>query len=308
VVLTIDPAWRLRQALGLRADSAEQRVALHPPASGELWAAMLDVRATLDEAVRTYGDRGIQQRVLDHPIYGTIADSLAGMQELMAVERIHQLARHGFDNIVVDTAPSRHAFEFLDKPSSFAELAGSNWVRLIGRTYKLVEATGLLTLGRATMEVYRRVESILGAALVSQVLDFYSVFVSIAEGYSDRARSTTAMMRDPAVTDFRAVSVPGKALRDARFFAEGLAERKLPTGPFYVNRVWQLDPGGAAVGGVAGDVLAWYEGVRASQREAVAGVQAEFGGRFPGIVTLPELDQDVAGIGELESMAMLTGV
>ncbi len=305
VVLTIDPAWRLRQALGLKAESVEQRVELDPPPAGELWAAMLDVRATLDEAVRTHGDRGIQERILNHPIYGTIADSLSGMQELMAVERIDQLARHGFDNIVVDTAPSRHAFEFLDKPSAFAELAGSNWVKLIGRTYKFVEATGLLSLGRATMDVYRRVESILGATLVSQVLDFYSIFVSIAEGYAERARGTTALFRNPQVTDFRVVSTPGKAIRDATFFADALGERNLSMGAFYINRVWRLEPGPVQAHGAAAEVLDWYEGVRLSHQAAVDTLTAEFGARVANIVTLPELDGDVEGVAELERIAQL---
>src|SRR5205823_257193 len=103
LVLTIDPALRLRTALHLKEGTLEQRVALDPPASGELWAALLDVRATLDEAVRLYGSSDSQvDRILKHPIYATIADSLSGMQELMAVERIDQLARRGFEHIVVD--------------------------------------------------------------------------------------------------------------------------------------------------------------------------------------------------------------
>jgi anion-transporting ArsA/GET3 family ATPase len=131
LVLTIDPAWRLRSALRLQEGSLEQRVELAPPAPAELWAALLDVRATLDDAVRLYAPAARIDRILTHPIYATIADSLAGMQELMAVERIDQLGRRGFDNIVVDTAPSRHALEFLDKPMFFAQLVSSPWVKLV---------------------------------------------------------------------------------------------------------------------------------------------------------------------------------
>jgi len=93
LVLTIDPALRLRTTLHLKEGFLEQNVPLDPPASGELWAALLDVRATLDEAVRLYGKSSTADRILNHPIYATIADSLVGMQELMAVERIDQLAR-----------------------------------------------------------------------------------------------------------------------------------------------------------------------------------------------------------------------
>src|SRR5439155_6527666 len=194
LVLTIDPALRLRTTLRLKEGVLEQLVPLDPPAKGELWAALLNVRATLDDAVRLYGKSSTVDRILKHPIYATIADSLVGMQELMAVERIDQLTRRGFEHIVVDTAPSRHALEFLDKPLFFSDLAGSGWVKAVGRTYKFVAGTGMMTLGRKTIDLYARAESILGANLVRQILDFYSLFVSIAEGYAERAEKTVAML------------------------------------------------------------------------------------------------------------------
>src|SRR5262249_14856289 len=89
LVLTTDPSHRLRTALGLKDGLLEQRVPVED-AKGELWAALLDVNATLDEAVRLYGRPGDQARILQHPIYRTIASSLSGMQELMAVERMDQ--------------------------------------------------------------------------------------------------------------------------------------------------------------------------------------------------------------------------
>src|SRR5262245_61747275 len=222
LVLTIDPALRLRTALDLKDGLNEQIVPLDPAPSGELWAALLDVRATLDEAVRISGKKENIDRVLSHPIYATIADSLVGMQELMAVERIDQLSKRGFEHIIVDTAPSRHAFEFLDKPMFFSELAESGWVKLVGRTYKFVAGTGMMTLGRKTVDLYARAEEILGANLVRQVLDFYSLFVSIAEGYAERARATVELLKDPNITDFRVVTTPQKAMRDARFFHDSL--------------------------------------------------------------------------------------
>jgi anion-transporting ArsA/GET3 family ATPase len=97
LVLTIDPAMRLRTALNLQARTLEQLVPIQPPGKGELWAALLDVRATLDDAVNMYAKRGNVDRILNHPIYAQIADSLVGMQELMAVERIDQLRRRGFE-------------------------------------------------------------------------------------------------------------------------------------------------------------------------------------------------------------------
>jgi len=303
LVLTIDPALRLRTTLHLKDDVLEQIVPLDPPAKGELWAALLNVRATLDDAVRLYGKSSTADRILKHPIYATIADSLVGMQELMAVERIDQLARRGFEHIVVDTAPSRHALEFLDKPMFFSDLAGSGWVKAVGRTYKIVERTGMLSLGRKTVDLYARAESILGANLVRQVLDFYSLFVSIAEGYAERAVKTVAMLKDPAVTEFRVVTTPQKALRDARFFHEALSSRNFPIGALYVNRVWGLEPGPQFPEGIARRVMDWYKSVRASHVAAVEEVTASYRHVIPRIASLPELERDVDGLSALERIA-----
>ena len=303
LVLTIDPALRLRTTLHLKAGVLEQMVPLDPPAKGELWAALLDVRATLDDAVRLYGKSSTADRILQHPIYATIADSLAGMQELMAVERIDQLVGRGFEHIVVDTAPSRHALEFLEKPMFFSELVGSGWVKLVGRTYKFVAGTGMMTLGRKTIDLYARAESILGANLVRQVLDFYSLFVSIAEGYAERAQKTVALLKDPSVTEFRVVTTPQKAVRDAQFFHEALSSRRFPIGALYVNRVWGLEPGPEFPEGLARRVMDWYKSVRVSHVAAVEEVTARYRAEIPRIVSLPELEQDVDGLGALERIA-----
>jgi anion-transporting ArsA/GET3 family ATPase len=303
LVLTIDPALRLRQTLHLKEGKLEQTVPLDPPAPGELWAALLDVRATLDDAVRMYGKSSTADQILNHPIYATIADSLSGMQELMAVERIDQLSKRGFDHIVVDTAPSRHALEFLEKPVFFAELAGSGWVKLVGRTYKFVAGTGMMTLGRKTVDLYARAEAILGANLVRQVLDFYSLFVSIAEGYAERAQTTVAMLKDPSITEFRVVTTPQKAMRDAQFFHEALSSRRFPIGALYVNRVWGLEPGPLEVEGLAAQVMDWYKAVRASHVKAVDEVTAAYKGIIPRIGLLPELERDIDGIDALERIA-----
>jgi len=303
LVLTIDPALRLRTALDLKDGLNEQIVPLDPPPSGELWAALLDVRATLDEAVRLYGKKENAERILTHPIYATIADSLVGMQELMAVERIDQLSKRGFEHIIVDTAPSRHAFEFLDKPVFFSELAESGWVKLVGRTYHFVAGTGMMTLGRKTIDLYARAEEILGANLVRQVLDFYSLFVSIAEGYAERARKTVELLKDPAITDFRVVTTPQKAMRDARFFHDALRSRHFSVAALYVNRVWGLKPGTAPPGGLASQVLDWYTEVRESHIAEVQEVTAAYQAAIPVIRSLPELERDVDGIDALERIA-----
>ena len=300
LVLTTDPSLRLKTALGLQDGLLEQRVPV-PDAKGELWAALLDVKATLDEAVRLHAKPGNQDKILQHPIYRTIAGSLSGMQELMAVERIDQLIRRGFDNIVVDTAPSRHALDVFDKPVLFADFSDSKKVRLVSRTYHFVESLGLTRLAN---EVYSRTESILGKNMVRDILDFYSLFHPVAEGYSERARKTVGLLRDPAVTEFRVVTIPTKAARDAGFFLEALKKRKFTIGMICVNRAWlhEMVPENVPPG-LATELLDWYRSVSASHQSAIALMREKFGAEVREIRVLNELERDVEGVESLRRLA-----
>ncbi len=300
LVLTIDPANRLRTALGLEEGVLEQRVS-SAGAKGELWAAALDVNSTLDEAVRLHAKPGDHERILTHPIYRTITHSLPGMQELMAVERLDQLIERGFEHIVIDTAPSRHAFEAFDKPEILAGLSGSGRGRLAG-AYHLAENVGLTMLGRGAVDIYCKVESILGAGMVRQLLDFYELFSPVAEGYSGRARRTVALLRDPGVTQFRVVTVPSKAFRDARFFIEELHRRKFALGMLCVNRAWRHTQPEAVPDGLAAELLDWHRSIKASHLGAIGKVRQTLGCRIGEIRILNELPRDIDG---LESLGLL---
>jgi anion-transporting ArsA/GET3 family ATPase len=301
VVLTTDPSMRLRTALELKEGVLEQQVPV-PGAKGALWAAVLDVHSTLNEAVRLYAKPGTRERILEHPIYRTIANSLSGMQELMAVERLDQMIQRGFDNIVVDTPPSRHAFEAFDKPEIFAGLSDSGKVKLVGRTYQFAEALGITTIGRGAMDVYCKVEAMLGAQMVRQVLDFYSLFYPIAEGYSSRARRTVALLRDPGITEFRVVTIPSKALRDARFFLDELYRRKFHIGMVCVNRAWLHAQPENPPDGLAAELLDWHRSVSAAHQSAISRTREMIGPKVKEIRILNELERDVDG---LESLARL---
>jgi anion-transporting ArsA/GET3 family ATPase len=217
------------------------------------------------------------------------------MHELMALERISQLISRGFQTIVVDTAPSRHVLDVLDKPLMFADLSASRKVKLVSRTYKIVEALGLTTVGRNALEIYSRAEEILGVNLVKQVLDFYSLFYPVAEAYAERARRTAELLRDPAVTDFRIVTTPQKAGRDADFFIEQLSKRQFKIGMICVNRCWLRPLGEPSRQGLQGEIAAWYESVSNSHRSAIEKLKAKHGKSVGRICVLEELDRDVDG-------------
>ena len=303
MVLTTDPSLRLRTALGLTGDATEHRVPLDDPKAGELWASLLNVRATLDEAVRLYAKASHADRILNHSIYATIASSLAGMQELMAVERIDQLIKQGFEHIVIDTAPSRHALEILDKPELFASISNSRRVKFVGRTYQLAQGLGLTAIGKGAVDIVSRIESILGVHLVQQVLDFYSLFYPIAEGYSHRAEKTVAMLRDPNITEFRVVTTPQKAMRDAAFFTQELSSRKFRIGAFCVNRAWLHPFPDAVPKGLAGEVLDWYQTVSEGHREEIWRLKEAYADQAREVQVFSELEHDVDGVKALEALA-----
>jgi anion-transporting ArsA/GET3 family ATPase len=324
LVLTIDPARRLRTALGLDAVSTEaavqQRVNLDaiPGVRGELHAAMLDVASSLNRAVRLHASAKQADEILAHPIYKVLLESLAGMQELMAVERLDQAIEEGFDSIYVDTAPSRHALEFVDKPEFFAQLVSFPIVRLVGRTYRWWEKSGIGRLSKGTFELYTRVEEMLGANLTRQVLDFFSIFRGIAEGYAHRARHTAELLRDPAVTTFTVVTSPLKAVRDADFFLRELEQRKFRVSSLIVNRVWprlQLPaPDNLPTANLTDasrqllqGTIDWYAAVSSSHQTVWNHLQSTLGARIERLAQLPELPEDIAGLSALQHIAQQLG-
>jgi len=325
LVLTIDPARRLRTALGIedapsptppapgasspsQPPGMEQRIPLDDfGGKGELWAGLLDAGATLNRAVLTYGKPEQAEVVLAHPIYHVLQESLVGMQELMAVERIDQALADGFEEIFIDTAPSRHAFEFVDKPEFFAELVSFPLVRLVGRTYRWWERLGLARVGRKSFELYTRVEEMLGATLVRQILEFFSVFRSIAEGYARRARRTLALLRDPRTASFVIVTTPFKAKRDGDYFCEEMAKRKFPVGALVVNRVWppldvRLEPNSPPA---LQETVAWYRNVSQAHQYLWEQTSAYFARRIPKLVRVPELSQDIDGLAALHRISQI---
>jgi anion-transporting ArsA/GET3 family ATPase len=306
LVLTIDPARRLRTALKLDGESFQQKVPLEDEGtSGEMWAALLDVKMTLDRVVESYASEKEAKTILNHGIYKMLVDSLAGMEELLAIERVDQAIQDGFDTIVIDTAPSRHALEFLDKPEFFAELVSFPLVRMMGRSFRLMERFPLWKLSRKTLELYTHVESMVGGALVRQVLDFYSVFRTVAEGYAERAKATISILRDPSRTRFFLVTLPSKALQDSGYFLDALQERKFPVHGIILNRRWPKFEFGLSeqASGKVVETVHWCEDVAASHAQVAKQLRSQFRDRLEEILEVEEIPGNVSGLQGLTKIA-----
>jgi anion-transporting ArsA/GET3 family ATPase len=233
-VVTIDPARRLADALGLDSmTNAPRRV--DGAWSGELWALMLDAKSTFDAAVIRYARHDAQtQAILENRLYQNLRDALSGTQEYMAVEKLYQLHQEGgYDLIVVDTPPTRRAIDFLSAPRHLTRLLDNPAVRMLvmpGRAY--LRAVSLATRGPLNV-----VAKIVGAETFLDTMAFLQTFEGMEAGIRNRARRVDELFAEPT-TAFVLVGAPRQdALDEARFFAARLQESGLSVQALIVNRL-----------------------------------------------------------------------
>lgn len=236
-VLTIDPARRLADAMGL--DSAAARgsrpVQVEGPWSGELWTVMLDTRVTFAELIETYAPNPEQaQRILDNRFFRNIADALSGTHEYMAMEKLHELhADDRFDLVIVDTPPTTNALEFLDAPNRITSF-------LDHRLYRIL-VTPSNTLARAmnvaAQTVLRSISRIVGASVVDDVIEFFANFDGMEEGFRARAVSVRTLLASERTT-FVLVTIPRRDVaQEATTFVGDLRGAGVDVAALIVNRV-----------------------------------------------------------------------
>ena len=234
VVLTIDPAKRLAQALGIRElGNNPQQVPLAADVPGELHAMMLDMRRTFDEMIIGYSDPQRAQEILNNQVYQTLATSLAGTQEYMAMEKLGQLlAEDRWDLVVVDTPPSRNALDFLDAPKRLGSFMDGRMWRLLLNPGKGIGrlVTGVMGLAMKAMS------AILGSQLLSDASSFIQSLDSTLGGFRERADRTYDLLKRRG-TQFVVVSAAEPdALREATFFVDRLSAEGMPLAGLVLNR------------------------------------------------------------------------
>lgn len=235
VTLTIDPARRLAQSLGMTELDNTPRPVPGVRGTGELHAMMLDMKRTFDEIVETHTTPARAAQILANPFYQSLSSSFAGTQEYMAMEKLGQLKASGrFDLIVVDTPPARSALDFLDAPARLARFLDGRFIRTLlvptGRGYLRVVHAGLQFV-TATMT------RLLGAALLADVQTFVAAMDTMFGGLRERAEATARLLRTPG-TAFVVVAAPEPdALREASYFIERLIEDNLPLAGVVINRL-----------------------------------------------------------------------
>ena len=240
VVLTIDPARRLAQALGIETLDNTPRPVELPQADehhGSLDAMMLDMKRTFDEVVLSQASPDKAQLILDNPFYIALSSSFSGTQEYMAMEKLGQIHRQAqadgtYDLIVVDTPPSRSALDFLDAPERLSSFLDGRFIRLL-----LAPAKGparMMTAGLGL--VTNALTKILGAQVLRDMQTFVAAFDTLFGGFRQRAERTFALLQAPG-TAFLVIAAPEPdALREASYFVERLTEDEMPLAGLVVNR------------------------------------------------------------------------
>jgi anion-transporting ArsA/GET3 family ATPase len=243
VVLTIDPARRLAQSMGLtELDNVPRPVpGVDAAAGGELFAMMLDMKRTFDEIVEAHADPARARAILDNPFYQSLSAGFAGTQEYMAMEKLGQLAaRDEWDLIVVDTPPSRSALDFLDAPQRLGSFLDGRFIRVLMAPAKAGGRAGrkVMSLGMAGLSlVAGPLGKVLGTALLRDVQTFVAAMDTMFGGFRTRADATYRLLQAPG-TAFLVVAAPERdALREAAYFVERLADDRMPLAGLVLNRV-----------------------------------------------------------------------
>jgi anion-transporting ArsA/GET3 family ATPase len=247
VTLTIDPARRLAQSLGLEElDNVPRKVAGvqskksrgSKAGAGELHAMMLDMKRTFDEIVEAHASAGKAAQILANPFYQSLSSSFAGTQEYMAMEKLGQLRASGrWDLIVVDTPPARSALDFLDAPRRLGRFLDGRFIRMLLVPAK-AGSRGYLKVMQAGLGVVTgTMTKLLGTQLLTDVQTFVAAMDTMFGGLRERADATARLLRAPG-TAFVVVAAPEPdALREASYFVERLVEDEMPLAGVVINRV-----------------------------------------------------------------------
>ncbi|MFD7492624.1 ArsA-related P-loop ATPase [Streptomyces sp. NPDC059832] len=244
VVLTIDPARRLAQSMGIDSlDNIPRRVpGIEGGEAGELHAMMLDMKRTFDEIVEAHADGERAHAILENPFYQSLSAGFAGTQEYMAMEKLGQLrARDEWDLIIVDTPPSRSALDFLDAPKRLGSFLDGKFIKLLMAPAKMGGRAGMKFLNVGMSMMTGTLGKLLGGQFLRDVQTFVAAMDTMFGGFRTRADATYKLLQAPG-TAFLVVATPEPdALREAAYFVERLAAEEMPLAGLVLNRVHGSD-------------------------------------------------------------------
>lgn len=240
LVLTVDPARRLANALGMeRFGNVETRVpdeafeAAGVEVQGELWAAMLDTKQSWDDLIRLHApDASTRDAILANPLYQNITGKFVQSHDYVAMERLYEIHTSGrYDLIVVDTPPTRNALDFLDAPERMADFFSSRLLRWLIAPYRS------RVVGFASKPFYTVADRILGTQFLEDIAEFFILFQSMYDGFVERARAVTELLGSPQTTFLVVSTLEVAPSREAAYFLSLLEQRRYHVGALVLNKV-----------------------------------------------------------------------
>jgi anion-transporting ArsA/GET3 family ATPase len=240
LVLTVDPARRLANALGLQAfGNVEKQVdaaAFHQAGlepRGELWAAMLDTKQSWDDLVCLHApDVETREKILGNPLYRNVTGKFVQSHDYIAMERLYELHSSGsYDLIVVDTPPTRNALDFLEAPQRMADFFSSRFLRLLIAPYRS------RFVNFASKPFYQVADRILGSQFLEDIAEFFILFQSMYDGFVERARAVTRVLEDRRTTFVVVSTLEDAPVREAEYFIEALQDKRYHLGAVVLNKV-----------------------------------------------------------------------
>lgn len=252
-VMTIDPARRLAQAMGLDELGHEaRRVPLDAP--GEMWAMMLDSKRAFDRLVESYApDARVRDAIFANHYYQQLSSSLGGSRELVAMERVLEAAASAdHDLLIVDTPPSQHALDFLDAPERMISLLDGSMTRMLVRPYGLAARAQFNLFRQSSAAALKFMERFTGVQMLADLSDFLLAFSGMFEGFKERSHRVQALMRD-ADTAFLLVCAPEPAsLAQVTQFANRLDRDGMRIAGVLANRVHAAPSASGAIDPLTG--------------------------------------------------------
>jgi anion-transporting ArsA/GET3 family ATPase len=240
VVLTIDPARRLAQSMGLtELDNTPRKVdGVDTVNGGAMFAMMLDMKRTFDEVVSAHSTPDRAEQIFANPFYQALSSSFAGTQEYMAMEKLSQLAEQSeWDLIVVDTPPSRSALDFLDAPQRLGRFLDGRLIRILAMPARAGGKAYLKVVTASFQLMARAVTKILGGDLLRDVSSFVASLEVMFGGFRERADHTYQLLKAPGTAFIVVASPEPDALREASYFVERLVGDQMPLAGLVLNRM-----------------------------------------------------------------------
>jgi anion-transporting ArsA/GET3 family ATPase len=246
LVLTIDPAKRLANSLGLSELGNEERrvpqkkfteAGVNP--KGELHAMMLDTKRTFDDLIVKYSvNEEMSDRILENSLYKNISNAFVGSQEYMAMEKLYEIhSRGAYDLIVLDTPPTKHALDFLDAPKRMTAFLDGSILKWFLKPYFSAGKKGLRVFQKGTGIILRTLEKITGATALKIASEFFIAFEGMYDGFKERASAVYELLHDDA-TGFVLVTSPDDiTIEEAMFFHDKLIDYEMPFCGLIINRV-----------------------------------------------------------------------